>query len=87
MTPQGDYREVVAAGEIDSPTHVSQRDLASFDDSLAESEEVLLCGSQGSHVRKIATDHPAPNQPGPVPITDQEPHRGGQGSGSSFAEG
>jgi hypothetical protein len=64
------------------PTYLSQRDLPSYDDPLPESEEVLLGGSQGGHVREIAAGHPTANQSGPLPITHEEPRRGGQGSGS-----
>lgn len=74
----------VEAGKV--PTYLSQRGLPSYDDRLPESEEVSLGGSQGGHVREIAAGHPTSNQPGPVPITYEEPSRCGQGSGSPLAE-
>ena len=64
------------------PTYLSQGRLSPYDDPLPESEEVLLGGSQGGHVREIAAGHPTSNQPGPLPITHEEPRRCGQGSGS-----
>jgi hypothetical protein len=61
------------------PTYLLQRDLPSYDDPLPESEKGLLGGSPGGHVREIAAGYPAANQPGPLPITHEEPRGCGQG--------